>query len=126
MQEKRLLRDALNWLVHLHHGVSKGGDVIDEETGERIPIPVTDSEWKAALEEAKAALASTTDETEMEKLVAWIQQEYSDTKLSAESKVPAIGATVRARRWWKGYRRALEKTLAYITTQFGEEEEDEL
>ena len=41
------LAEALNWLLHLHHGVSKGGN--DPETGQ--PYPVTDGEWKAAIAE---------------------------------------------------------------------------
>lgn len=46
------LREALRWLLHLHHGISKGG--VDQETGARYPV--TDAEWHDALEAARAAL----------------------------------------------------------------------
>ena len=40
------LAEALYWLLNLHHDVSKGGS--DPETGQ--PYPVTDEEWKAAID----------------------------------------------------------------------------
>ena len=66
--EKRL-RDALNWLVHLHHGMSKGG----EETG-----PPSDDEWKQCLREAEDVLKATAGDTEMDRLVEWLQQDEGD------------------------------------------------
>ena len=41
------LRDSLNWLVHLCHGCSKGGDEYS---------PPSDSEWKTCLKEAEELL----------------------------------------------------------------------
>jgi len=69
MSNEERLRDALNWLVHLHHGVSKGG----EETG-----PPSDDEWKQCLQEAKDALDATAGSPEMDRLVAWLQQDEGD------------------------------------------------
>lgn len=40
------LRAPLVWLMHLHHGMSKGGP----------DVPITDDEWSAALEQARTAL----------------------------------------------------------------------
>ena len=45
--EKEKLRDSLNWLVHLCHGCSKGGDEYS---------PPSDSEWKTCLKEAEELL----------------------------------------------------------------------
>jgi len=46
-EERDALREALVWLVHLHNGVSKGG----EEHS-----PPSDAEWEAALRDARRAL----------------------------------------------------------------------
>jgi hypothetical protein len=46
------LRSALDWLLHLHHGVSKSGGV------------PSDAEWEDALEFAKQAMARTPAEPE--------------------------------------------------------------
>jgi len=69
MSNEERLRDALNWLVHLHHGVSKGG----EETS-----PPSADEWKQCLQEAKDALDATAGSPEMDRLVEWLQQDEGD------------------------------------------------
>jgi hypothetical protein len=58
--ESPVLFEALEWLLHLHHGVSRGG--CDPETGE--PYPVTSDEWNDALEFAKEAIAKVKGERE--------------------------------------------------------------
>ena len=64
MSNEKRLRDALNWLVHLHHGVSKGG----ERTG-----PPSDDEWKQCLQEGKDVLDATAGDPEMDRLVEWLE-----------------------------------------------------
>ena len=46
------LRQALNWLLHLHHDIGRSGG------------PPDDNEWKEALEFAKKAMARTPAEPE--------------------------------------------------------------
>jgi len=64
MSNEERLRKALNWLMHLHHGVSKGG----EETS-----PPSDDEWKQCLQEAEDVLNATAGRPEMDRLVEWLQ-----------------------------------------------------
>jgi len=40
-------RDLLNWIVHLHHGVSKGGPEFE---------PPCDQEWNDCLDQCRAAI----------------------------------------------------------------------
>lgn len=44
------LREALEWILHLHHGVSMDGS-----------RDVSDTEWRAALEAGITALSAQTD-----------------------------------------------------------------
>ena len=106
------LRDALNWLVHLHHGVSKGGDVIDEETGERVPIPVTDSEWRAALQAAEQALDAPS---EMQQLVEWLEREKKDHEEWLDRKEAIYDTSTKL---YQGSRAAYQETLDHIRTEF--------
>jgi len=94
MSEEKL-RDALDWLVHLHHGVSKAGQ--DPETG--AYYPVTDEEWKAALEEAKQAL-SEAGEPEMVRLRIQLDKWLKDAGRFRE---------------WDGY----DHVIDYIEYEFG-------
>ena len=48
-KEEERLRQALNWLLHLHYGVGKDGG------------PPSDAEWVSALEFAKSAMGKLTD-----------------------------------------------------------------
>ena len=52
------LAEALYWLLNLHHNVSKAGN--DPETGQ--PYPVTDEEWKAAIDEGMRVHARYQEE----------------------------------------------------------------
>ena len=78
MNNEERLRDALNWLVHLHHGVSKGGD----ETS-----PPCDDEWKQCLQEAKDILKATAGPTQMEQLVDWLEEESKDYMVNDDGSV---------------------------------------
>ena len=44
--------EALEWLLHLHHGVSKGGE----------NTPITDKEWEHALSDAMKAVKKARGE----------------------------------------------------------------
>ena len=105
------LRDALNWLVHLHHGVSKGGDYIDPETGDRLPVSVTAEEWEAALEKAKQALEAPS---EMQQLRTRIEQ-IRDGCLEETAPPGPLDS------WDKGYLSALRSVLDEIAEFLGEE-----
>jgi hypothetical protein len=57
-EQSPALFEALEWLLHLHHGVSRGGR--DPETGARHPV--TSDEWNDALEFAEEAIARVKGE----------------------------------------------------------------
>ena len=103
-QEERL-RKALNWLVHLYHGVSKGASAIDPVEGHRIPMPVTDDEWIEAIDEAMDILDDATEIPEMQRLVVWI----------------SIESNKEAAKRSPDYKQALLYVLDYIYAEFGYE-----
>ena len=63
---EQALRDALRWLINLHHGISKAG-----RDAEGILYPITDVEWEQALEAAAKALTEA-GEPEMVRLLRWL------------------------------------------------------
>ena len=97
MQEKKLLRDALDEILQIDYG-------------EYLFLTDYAHAVKAI---AKAALASTTEETEMEKLVAWLRAEDKRCQHMRADKL-----------WLLGRTDMIAYTLMEITTQFGEEEGD--
>ena len=112
MQEKKLLRDALvdlvGW-VGYHHP---------------FHTPKTHKELHAAI----AALASITEEMEMEKLVAWLKHERNDSidrlnkARDREWRGEPVPGMERPAEYHAGQGNFCEYALHYITTQFGEEE----
>ena len=102
MKDYERLRKVLNWLVHLHHGVSKGGD----ETS-----PPSDNEWKECLEEAMKVLADTAETSEIEKLIPWLE-EQRNAEDGAASWIPG-----KKRSYRRGMRDAYEKVLNHICTK---------
>ena len=100
MQEKKLLRDALKEIIERSYGLPC--DAMPEAFTIR------------ARQIATKALASTTDETEMEKLVAWL----------VETQDEALHDSHWPEQYDTGFLNALAVVKEYITTQFGEEEGD--
>ena len=108
MQEKKLLRDALQ-------------AILDYIESHKIDVMDSYGNLLEVADMADKALSSTTEETEMEKLVAWLKEkrehyakmsrDYLDGKLQT-------GFTYGERE------EAVKQVLEYITAQFGEEEED--
>ena len=109
-QEK--LREALDWLVHLYHGVSKGGDWINSETGERMPMAATDDEWVEAIDEAMDALEAPS---EMQRLVEWLEERAKSYIGREVGRDTYSGISVSPVR-----RQELEIVLGYIRTEFKE------
>ena len=104
MQEKKL-RDALEGQLVRWYSLPAG---VDEEADELDTSPDDMDAHIAglAVREIKQALASTTDETEMEKLVALLETAWEEE--DGDSAVQC----------------GIMKALRIITTQFGEEEGD--
>ena len=61
--ERDALREPLEWLVNLHHGVSRGTEAVETEDGiVQMPGQISDGEWHAAVDAARTALEEATDD----------------------------------------------------------------
>ena len=110
MQEKKLLRDALEKIAcKTVYGEADGTE--EQKRIDRLhSIAVT-------------ALASTTEETEMEKLLGSLKQDRKWAQANlADYKSGKLEMDAADMRWLEGYLRALENPIKYITTQFREVE----
>ena len=99
MQEKKLLRDALENFVTTF---AKYLSLPPYQDG---PAQAGTTHMLICHREAKEALASTTDETEMEKLVAWLKGKQHDEMWKKRDTLFARGRI-----------NALREILDYITT----------
>ena len=108
MQEKKLLRDALEGQLVRWYSLPAG---VDEEADELDTSPDDMDAHIAglAVREINEALAATTEETEMEKLVTWLKENQEYSRRSKWADTPAVKAVIQAG----------EDILDYITTQFG-------
>ena len=111
MQEKKL-RDALQ-------------AIIDYIESHKIDVMDSYGNLLYVAGMADKALASTTEEMEMEKLLGSLKQDRKWAQANlADYKSDKLEMDAADMRWLEGYLRALENPIKYITTQFGEEEGD--
>lgn len=109
MRQEEALWEMLNWLVHLCHGCSKGGD----ETS-----PPSESEWQECLGDAEELLEATKDGAEMGHLMDWLEEQRDELEhyLASDKAIYDMAANFQ-----QGVSRGYKKILSHVREEHGYE-----